>query len=119
MLGVLWALLAESVTVKADAADGVAQAKFGSVETRIKLWKAPLAEAVEDIEGIWQGLYFGDNAPKIGSKIVAAAQTGLGKSERLDWSGFKEQVSIALRNGDEHDIPQVAEGGKDHAEKGL
>lgn len=105
--------LAESVTVLEKAARGVAQAKGGSVETRTKLYLAPLSDALEDLDGLFLKHRFGDSPPRFG-RARAEVESRLGRAgpDKLDYKSFKEQVAIALRNGDEHALEEVTQAAR-------
>lgn len=63
-----------------------------AVETRIKMWQAPLAEALEDMD-----------------RLYVQHRQGGGALSRKD---FKEAVGKAMRRSDEHAIPEVAEAAR-------
>lgn len=104
--------LAESVTVLQKAARGEAQARLGSAETRMKLRQAPLADALEDLDNSFLQYRFQGNAPKVLGKAKAQVESLTGKTERLSFTDFKKEVAIAMRNGDDHAIPEVRDAAK-------
>lgn len=82
----------------------------GSVETRVRFWNAPLAEATQVL----------DNAFLRYRRVEAERFIGLRKSavtlgdavrgtQRMTYRQFKEEVARALRRGDASDIPEAAE----------
>jgi len=77
--------LAETPFDLADNAAGVATPI--AVETRIKMWQAPLAQALVDLD----------------LRYVEYRKGG----GDLSFKGFKEEVGRAMRRGDEHLIAQV------------
>lgn len=107
--------LAETPLEYADNAAGVATEIGGSVETRMKMWQAPLATSLRDIDTTY-AKYF-NNAPE-----PTAWQTRLSpiKSEfqrmtggdKLTFKQFKEEVGKAAFSGEQHAIPEVAEAAK-------
>ncbi|MDJ0894853.1 MAG: hypothetical protein QNJ92_06895 [Alphaproteobacteria bacterium] len=86
----------------------------GSVETRAKLWQAPLAEAIAFTDDAFtryrkgRSKQFGDIA-RIGASDLAGQARRTGK---LTFGQFKDRIGQAMRNGDRSDIPEVAEAAK-------
>ncbi len=85
----------------------------GSVETRIKLWQAPLAEAIEGLDGSYlkyrQGL--GNTRRIINDYVMRNRQNKLTPQE------FRIEVGKAMRRDDKHDIPEVAEASQTFRQK--
>lgn len=83
-----------------------------AVETRVKLWDAPLAQSIGDLEAAFVRYRTGRPdasmmALKAGDLIGGARRAG-----RLTFDQFKEEVGRAMRRGDEHAIPEVAEAAR-------
>lgn len=107
--------LAETPLEYADNAGGVATEIGGSVETRMKMWQAPLASSLRDIDTTY-AKYF-NNAPE-----PTAWQTRLSpiKSEfqrltggnKLTYKQFKEEIAKAAFSGQKHAIPEVEEAAR-------
>jgi len=82
--------LADSPFYLTDNAKGVATPV--SVETRVKMWQAPLAEALEDMDRLY----------------VQHRQAG----GALTSKAFKEEVGRAMRRSDTHPIAEVQEAAR-------
>lgn len=83
-----------------------------SAETRIRQWQAPLAQGIVSLEDAFtqyrlgRDKRFGDIA-RLGASDLVNRDPGV-----LSWDGFKDAVGMAMRRGDEHPIPQVAEAAR-------
>lgn len=103
--------LAETPLEYAENAQGVATEIGGSVETRMKMWNAPLATTLQGIDADYAKYFYG--TPEVGS-FKAAISPML--SELQAWRGgqkltakqFREEVGKAAFSGGKHDIPEVA-----------
>lgn len=77
----------------------------GAVETRIKLWDAPLVESLTGIDSSYlkyrQGL--GAIRRTVNDYVLRNRQG------KLSFGDFRVEVGKAMRRGDKHDIPEVAE----------
>lgn len=104
--------LAEGSLSYAKAADGTAVARLGSVETRKKFWQAPLAEALEDIDNAFLDYRFNGERPFLGKARAELESRISGNPDKLDFSSFKQEVAVAMRNNDEHLYPEVARAAK-------
>ena len=76
------------------------------VEAVIKQSKAPLAFALKHLDEMFEEYRFGE-AGRFG-KLRAELGDIAGGEGRLTYQEFKQAVGQAMRNGDEHAIPQVA-----------
>jgi GNAT superfamily N-acetyltransferase len=109
---ILSARLAESGRTLAQDAEGTPVALGGAVETRIKRWNGPLADAISEVDGIYSTYRYGKPSKFAGemrAEIAGLVGAGAGK---LTPSEFRVEVGKAMRRGDEHPIPQVAEAAK-------
>lgn len=88
-----------NIVGKATAPEG------GAVETRIKLWEAPLAASIENMNSAYlryrQGM---GSARRVVNDYVMRNRQG-----KLTPAEFREQVGRAMRRGDQHEIAEVAE----------
>ena len=108
--------LAESPLEYADNAAGVATELGGAVETRMKMWHAPLASALREIDTTFARYYHGTPEPSSFQRFLAPALSEFdrvrGSTERLSYKQFKEEVGKAAYSGEQHPIAQVAEAAK-------
>lgn len=77
-----------------------------AAETLVKLSQWPLADALVDLERQWlahRGLEGKSRLATEVGDLVRKLPAG-----QLSWRQFKEQVGMAMRRGDQHQIPQVA-----------
>jgi hypothetical protein len=103
--------LAETPIYLAGDADGIAQPL--AAETRAKAWTAPLAYALSDLDDAFLRYRTG-SAPSGLSRATTRAGLGVGdlfgrNGDKLKYPQFKEEVAKAMRRGDQHAIPEVAE----------
>ncbi len=92
-----------------------------AVETQIKRWQAPLAEALQDLDNQF-ALYrlgrqkkFGDLA-KVGA-LDTYTQATRRTPEKLTYAQFKDEVARSMRRGDQSDNPNVAAAARSMREK--
>jgi len=85
-----------------------------AVETSIKQYHALSGLASENLDGQFLK-YRGSTGAGITSRVATQTKDLLGagnKEGKLTYGQFKHEISKALRNGDEHSIPEVAEAAK-------
>lgn len=100
--------LAETPLTLAENSDGIATTIGGSVETRIKMARAPLASTLSDVDTLYSKYFFGASkrfAPARGTMSVMMGRGG----GKLNYSDFKAAIGEAMYSGDVHAIPEVAE----------
>lgn len=84
-----------------------------AAETRIKQWQGPLAESLGSVDDAFKRYRF-DREPKMLDMTKAGFEDITGQAAgKLSFSDFKVEVAKAMRNGDAHAIPEVAEAAKD------
>lgn len=104
--------LAETPLEYAENASGIATELGGSVETRMKMWNAPLANTLQNIDTHYAQYYHG--TPEVSSiqrrlsPSLSEFDRWRGKSEKLTYREFKQEVSKSAFSGERHQIPQVA-----------
>jgi len=111
--------LAETPLEYAENAQGVATEIGGSVETRMKMWNAPLAQALRGIDEDYARYFYG--TPDVGT---IRARMAPAYSELQAWRGgqkltakqFREEVGKAAFSGEQHAIPEVAAAAKRYRE---
>ena len=110
--------LAETPLEYVENAQGIATEIGGSVETRMKMWNAPLANTLRNIDTYYAQYYHG--APEVNAiqRRLSASLSEFdrlrGKSEKLTYREFKQEVAIAAFSGGEHQIPQVKAAAADY-----
>ena len=86
------------------------------IESIIKQSKAPLAYALKEMDDLFERYRFGQ-AGKFG-KLRAEAGDALGQGgDLLTYDEFKREIGRAMRNGDKHPIPEVAQAASSFREK--
>lgn len=100
--------LAENFGTTVDNVDGTPTSVGGSVESRVKSYQGPLAEAVEFNSQAWSRYYFGKEKGRL-SRSVGSLSAQIKSNGRLTESQFNEEVGRALRRGDKHDVPEIQE----------
>lgn len=107
--------LAETPLEYADNAAGIATEKGGSVETRIKMWNAPLAEELRSIDTDFARYYHSTPDPTSWQKRLSPARSEFARwrgDKRMTFKEFKEEVGRAAYMNGEHEIPEVASAAK-------
>lgn len=112
--------LAETPLEYADNARGVATEIGGSVETRIKMWNAPLAQGLESIDTLFARYFHQTPDPSALQRRLSPARSEFdrwrGNTSRMSYKEFKEEVGRAAYSGDTHAIPEVAQAAKVYRE---
>ncbi len=107
--------LAEVPLIFSKNAEGVATPV--AVETRVKMWQAPLYEAMKLTDDAFVRYRLG-RAKKTGDVARLAAKDLFGAPEgQMTFPEFKIEVGRAMRRGDDHAIPEVAEAARTWREK--
>lgn len=104
--------LAETPLEYADNAAGIATEKGGSVETRIKMWNAPLAEEIRVIDTEFAKYYHGAPSPTSWQTRLSPAQSEFARwrgDKRMTYKEFKEEVGRAAYMDGKHEIPEVSQ----------
>lgn len=111
--------MAETPLEYAENAQGVATELGGSVETRIKMWNAPLAKTLREIDTLYAKYYQGTPEPTAWQRRLSPALSELDRirgGQKLTYKQFKEEVGRAAYMGDTHEIPEVAQAAKYYRE---
>lgn len=83
-----------------------------SVESRIRLWQAPLAEAATGADDAFVRYRLG-RAQKVGDQFKLGVADTFGQTGgKLSYGDFMDAVSYAMRRNDQHEIPEVAQAAK-------
>lgn len=81
----------------------------GTVENRIKVYDAPLAQSIRKLDEAYAEYFFDTAKPGAFSNMRASVQSLVARGNKLSKKEFAEQIAIAMESGDVHVIPQVAE----------
>jgi hypothetical protein len=110
--------LAETPLEYADNAKGIATEEGGSVETRMKMWHAPMANTLRNIDTAYARYFHGTPEPSSWQVRLSPARSEFerltGNRSRLTFQQFKEEVSKAAFSGEQHSIPEVAMAAKEY-----
>lgn len=107
--------LAETPLEYAENAQGVATEIGGSVETRMKMWQAPLADTLQQVDTIYAKYFHNTPDPTGWQRRLAPMRSEMQRvtgGDKLTFKQFKEEVGRAAYSGDIHAIPEVAEAAK-------
>lgn len=93
-------------------ARGIATTEGGTVEANVKTYYGGYAQVAEGLDSNYAKYIFGEgNVPGLAPNIRAGLAGAFDKA-KLSKSDFRTEVSRALREGDTHAIPEVAETAK-------
>ncbi len=107
--------LAETPLEYSANAQGVATEIGGSVETRMKMWQAPLADSLQQMDTAYAKYFHGTPDPSGWQRRLAPMRSEMQRitgGDKLTYKQFKEEVGRAAFSGDAHAIPEVAEAAK-------
>jgi len=107
--------LAETPLEYAENARGVATEAGGSVETRIKMWNAPLAKSLREIDTHYARYFHNTPEPTAWQRRLSPAISEWDRfrgGQKLTFKQFKEEVGRAAYLGGKHEIPEVATAAK-------
>lgn len=102
--------------------EGIPTSEGGTVETRVKMWRGPAADATERMDDAYARYFFDKTEVSKWERATSAlraswAQVRGQKGGKLTAFEFRQEVGKAMRRNDEHPIPQVAEAAKHYREK--
>lgn len=85
-----------------------------SVETRVKGWQAGLGTAIEELDALFVKYRTGGAGGRARRATIGAGDIFRGETpgRSLKFNEFKAEIGRAMRRGDEHEIPEVAEAAK-------
>lgn len=108
--------IAETPLEYVENAAGVATERGGSVETRVKMWNAPLARALREIDTSYARYFHSTPEPTSAQRFLAPTLSEFdrwrGSTDKLTYQEFKREVSKAAFSGEQHPIAQVAEAAR-------
>lgn len=85
---------------------GLATALGGAVEIRARMWEAPLADSLMEMDRLFVAYRLG-REKRLGDIQMLGAGDLLGSGGKLTRTQFYEAVGQAMRRGDTHQIPEV------------
>lgn len=104
--------LAETPLEYADNVRGVATEVGGSVETRMKMWNAPLANTLANIDTHFARYFHSTPEPSWAQIKLSPARSEFmrltGRSQKMTYAEFRREVGKAAFSGEKHQIPEVA-----------
>ncbi len=97
--------------------EGVPTSEGGTVETRIKMRRGPMIEAIGGMDDAYARYFFDKTDVSTWERQSAGTRAGWASvtgqlDGKLTAREFREEIGKAMRRGDEHPIPQVAEAAK-------
>lgn len=104
--------LAETPLEYKANAQGVATEIGGSVETRMKMWNAPLADTLQQVDTAYAKYFHNTPDPSGWQRRLAPMRSEMQRvtgGDKLTFKQFKEEVGRAAFSGDTHAIPEIAE----------
>lgn len=105
--------LVETPYIFKENAEGVATTQGPALDrlARMRI-EGGRIEVARDLDELYYK-YRQGKAPKLGERTLLTARDLIGRDRsKATYSEFKEMVDDALRGGDQHDIPEVAEAAK-------
>jgi hypothetical protein len=109
----MYQLVESSIYTRGMAEGEVMAPPTGAVETRVKRWDANLGSSLEQMDKFY--LDYRKQAPGLASSYALKVKDLFGaraRSGQYTPAQFREQVAYAMRRGDAHEIPQVAQAAK-------
>ena len=103
--------LAETPLEYADNAKGVATELGGSVETRMKMWNAPLAKGLREIDTEFARYFHGAPDPSSWQVRLSPLRSEFERlrgGQKMTYKQFKEEVGRAAYMDGKHEVPEVA-----------
>lgn len=102
--------------------EGIVTSAGGTVETRIKMRRGPLIDAVASQDDAYSRYFFGKADVSAFERRSAAMRSEWASvtgqlGGKLTAREFREEVGRAMRRNDEHPIPEIAEAAKAFREK--
>lgn len=107
--------LAETPLEYAENARGAATEMGGSVETRVKMWNAPLAKSLRQIDTAYAKYFNGTQEPSSWQVRLSPVRSEFERwrgGNKMTYQQFKEEVGRAAYMGETHAIPEVAEAAR-------
>ncbi|GAB5471417.1 MAG: hypothetical protein Kilf2KO_44470 [Rhodospirillales bacterium] len=98
---------------------GIPTARGGAAETRAKMWEAPLAASIIEMDRLFVRHRFGRQVAFGRQKAAAADLRGAAERQgKLTYDEFKGEVGRAMRRDDLHVVPEVQQAAQ-HFRKTL
>lgn len=107
--------LAETPLEYSANAKGVATERGGSVETRMKMWNAPLYHSLREIDTNFARYFHSTPEPSSWQRRLSPTMSEFDRwrgGQKMTYKQFKEEVGRAAYMGGKHEIPEVASAAK-------
>lgn len=107
--------LAETPLEYSANARGVATERGGSVETRMKMWNAPLYHSLREIDTNFARYFHSTPEPSSWQRRLSPTMSEFDRwrgGQKMTYKQFKEEVGRAAYMGGKHEIPEVASAAK-------
>lgn len=97
--------------------DGIPTSEGGTVETRVKMRRGPMIETIGKMDEAYARYFFGKQDVSFFERASAGMRAGWAnytgqQGGKLTQREFRHEISKAMRRGDEHPVPEVAEAAK-------
>lgn len=107
--------LAETPLTYEKNADGIPTAPEGSVEARIRSYQAPLYVALKNHDDQFIQ-YRKGRSSRFADRLVIGMKDTFARGTQLTRTEFNAEITKAMRRGDKHDIPEVANAARGYRE---
>lgn len=104
--------LADSGLAMARNVEGIATSIGGTIESRLHHYTGMITRADNAFDDAYAKYIYNGNAPRVGKNVRAALVGQFGKTGKLSVGEFADEVSRAIYNGFEHEIPEVVNAAK-------
>lgn len=88
-----------------------------AVESLMKRWQGPMAQTFDSLDDAYTRYRVGRDKRLGDIARIGIADTLTGQQQKLGYLAFREEVGKALRRGDTHPIPEVAEAAREFRTK--
>lgn len=103
-------MMAQLADAGLEYAGSKAGAIGGNIENRIKTYYGPVDKTLHGVDDAYARYWFGAEGARKPLAVKRANLAGLNPNrEKMSRKEFKEAVGIAMNNGDQHQVPEVAE----------
>ena len=97
--------------------EDVATSLGGTIENRITTYLGPLGETVEKSDDLYSRYFFDNDMPSFAPNLRAQLGGTFNANGKLSRAQFEDEVSRAIWNGFEHDVPEVVAAAKEFSAK--
>jgi hypothetical protein len=97
--------------------EGVPTSLGGTIENNITTYMGPLGSTVEHMDDLYSKYFFDGNVPSFAPNQRAALAGTFNAGGKLSRAQFEDEVTRAIWQGFEHDVPEVVAAAKEAAGK--